>query len=275
MRCCARYRRSKCYILYHICNHILQLYLVEDHGKHSRRYPRWNNDAASQWSPCSNETRRESRVRGWCAVYSRRWKWVTAATTVARMNRGWKCIRVHRSQVKRAYLAEYFLSLLLLGHVLSFSLFNDVSLLSFPPTVSLFFPSIFEHQFSQPAFFTQSSFNISFRQVDCYWKFGVWAWMLARPFFSLDHFCLTVFSCLFFFYKILWYWSKSMLEAIEIPVSWSPFFNIGSRSLLSWNKFTEEPCESLLKSQNSSFVWLPLLSAHGCSDIFLSSPKSN
>lgn len=50
-------------------------------------------------------------MRGWCAVYSRRWKWVTAATTVARMNRGWKCIRVHRSQVKRAYLAEYFLSL--------------------------------------------------------------------------------------------------------------------------------------------------------------------
>lgn len=138
-----------------------------------------------------------------------------------------------------------------------------------------FFPSVFEHQLSQPAFFTQSSFDLFFRQVDFYRKFGVWAWMLARSFFSLDRFCLTVFSCLFFFYKILWYWSKSMLEAIEIPVSWSPFFNIGRGSLLSWNKFTEEPCESLLKSQNSSFVWLPLLAAHGCSDIFLSSPKSN
>lgn len=138
-----------------------------------------------------------------------------------------------------------------------------------------FFPSVFEHQLSQPAFFTQSSFDLFFRQVDFYRKFGVWAWMLARSFFSLDRFCLTVFSCLFFFYKILWYWSKSMLEAIEIPVSWSPFFNIGRGSLLSWNKFTEEQCESLLKSQNSSFVWLPLLAAHGCSDIFLSSPKSN
>lgn len=74
-----------------------------------------------------------------------------------------------------------------------------------------------------------------------------------------DLFSRSFFLVCFFFYEILWYWSKSMLKAIEIPVSWSPFFNIGRRSLLSWNKFTEEPCESLLKSQNSSFVWLVTL----------------
>lgn len=135
---------------------------------------------------------------------------------------------------------------------------------TFPCSVShqqlpSFSPTVFEHQFSLPTFFTQSSFNLFFRQVDFYWKFGVWAWMLARSFFSLDHFCLADFFLFVFFYKILWYWSKSMLKAIEIPVSWSPFFNIGRRSLLSWNKFTEEPCESLLKSQNSSFVWLVTL----------------
>lgn len=198
MRSSARYRRSKCYILYHICNHIPQLYLVEDHGKHSQWYPRWNNDAASQWSPCSNETRRESRVRGWCAVYSRRWKWVTAATTVARMNRGWKCIRVHRSQVKRAYLAEYFLSLApwpcIIFQRVQRRFLAQFSTNSFP---------LFSKRFPTPAFPASIFYAVVFRPflstgwfLSEIWRLGVDAgqiFFLAGSFLSNSFFLLVSF----------------------------------------------------------------------------------
>lgn len=49
------------------------------------RYSRWK-----KWMVVWVSERNSERipVRGWCAVYSRRRKWVTAATTVATVNRG-------------------------------------------------------------------------------------------------------------------------------------------------------------------------------------------
>lgn len=98
-----------------------------------------------------------------------------------------------------------------------------------------FFPSVFQHQLSQPAFFTQSSFDLFSRQVDFYRKFGVWAWMLARSFFSLDRFCLTVFSCLFLFLQ-----NPLVLVQIDARSNWNSGQLVTFFQYWTWKPFKLE-----------------------------------